>query len=70
MTAELSAEEIVTNLLSSHQILKSSKENSFLTYKDSLGEFLKTIPIENDCEIENDSEEFSKYTFIKGKWNI
>ena len=69
MTLELSAEEIVTKLLSSNQIIKNQKEKSFISDKKSLGDYLsnkKHSPYYN----EENSWENSKYTFIKTKWII
>ena len=69
MTAELTAEEIVTNLLSSHQILKRQKENFYITNPHNLGDFLKNAP--ETASIEDVEPTITeKYTFIKSKWSI
>ena len=40
MTLELSAEEIVTNLLSSNEVIKAKCENKYISYQDiDLGKF-------------------------------
>ena len=68
MTAELTAEQIVTNLLSSNEILKRKKENFYLSNGPSLGEYLKNLPPEEVVQ-ERAVEKDTKYTFIKeGGW--
>ena len=77
MTAELTAEEIVTNLLSSHEILKKKNCNFSATSCLNLSEYLKNLPSE---DIDNDKtpsptfnlgEGTNKYTFIKdGGWGF
>lgn len=69
MTAELTAEQIVTNLLASNEIiipnsLKVLKSES----EHNLGEYLLSRP--NVPEIDEDIIEPSKYSFIKGEWKI
>ena len=71
MTAELTAEEIVTNLLSSHEILKSKKTFLGITSPANLGEYLENLPVENFVP-ELIEEEISRFSFIKNchnKWN-
>ena len=69
-TAELTSEEIVTKLLSEHQILKRSKENFYLTNQTgSLGEYLLNLP-EDETIIEESSAKDSRFSFISGSWNI
>ena len=69
MTAELTAEEIVTNLLSSHEILKPKK--IFLENSSScnLGKYLETLP-EEEIEPKTVIEEVSRFSFIKNEWKI
>ena len=69
MTVELSAEEIVTNLLSEQQILKQSKSNFYITNQGSLGEFLKHPQEDSNITILQ-NEALNKYRFIKNKWVI
>ncbi len=69
MTAELTAEEIVTNLLSSHEILKRSKENFYINSTNSLGEYLENLPEETE-ESSLVDESLAKYSFIRNKWKI
>lgn len=82
MTAELTAEEIVTNLLSSHQILKRSKDLKISSPLD-LGAYLSNLPEEENGETNNECttpsssyllkevNKNSKYTFIKeGRWHF
>ena len=72
MIVELTAEEVVTNLLSSHQILKINKDIA-LTSPIDLGVYLSNLP-EEKIEEEQDMvfpSEFTKYTFIKeGGWKF
>jgi len=75
MTAELTQEEIVTNLLSSSEILKKNKEIFHLTTPLNLGEYLNNLSEEEiDSTKTNHLEEgveYFKYTFIKdGGWKI
>lgn len=70
MTAELTAEQVVTNLLSSHQILKCSNENFYISNSNSLGDYLKNLPPEEFVQ-EQAVTENGKYTFIKeGGWKF
>ena len=69
MTAELTAEQVVTNLLSSHQILKSGLNDVKITSSLDLGAYLEYIKKEetvskNEIELNNES---IKYSFIKNK---
>lgn len=73
MTVELTQEEIVTNLLSSSEILKRNKEIFHLATPLNLGEYLSNLPeeeIETPSKLKKENKDF-KYTFIKdGGWNI
>lgn len=69
MTAELTAEEIVTNLLSSHEILKSKKNFGGITSSANLGEYLENLP-EEELIQEPIVEETSRFSFIKNEWKI
>lgn len=73
MITELTQEEIVTNLLSSSEILKKNKEIFHLTTPLNLGEYLNNLPeeeIETQSKLKKENKDF-KYTFIKdGGWNI
>lgn len=70
MTAELTAEQIVTNLLASNEIIKPTyiKPLEPIT-GHNLGEYLLNKSYLTEPE-EIALEEPSKYTFIKGKWKI
>ena len=80
MPAELTAEEIVTNLLLSQEILKQKTENFSVTNFLDLNGYLKNLPQEemNKSEapllttLPTEEGDFkSKYTFIKeGGWKI
>ena len=66
MTAELTAEEIVTSLLSSNEILNPTDYKLFNSNLSSnLGKILLKTNRNN-----NDNSHNSKYTFINGKWEI
>lgn len=68
MTAELTAEQIVTNLLSANEIIKPQQENFYITDEEpSLGEFLLNQP---QAEENIKDPELTKYSFIKGRWLI
>lgn len=70
MTAELTAEQIVTNILTSNEIIRRREGNFYISNPaGNLGEFLLKEPIKQTQE-EICEEEPSKYTFIKGSWNI
>ena len=71
MTQELTAEEIVTNLLASHEILKPQNNITPDTHK-SLGMYLKHHSNNNISESENYlPAKYLKYTFIQdGKWHF
>lgn len=72
MLAEHTAEEVVTNLLSSHQILKTNK-NITITSPIDLGAYLSNLPDEIIEEEQNviPPSELAKYTFIKeGGWKF
>ena len=77
MTAELTAEEIVTKLLSSHEILKPNIKNINISSPHDLGEYLNNLPEEEIIETNKVSsptfsvgKETNQYTFIKeGGWN-
>lgn len=70
MTAELTAEQIVTNLLASNEIIKPTyvKPLEPIT-RHNLGEYLLNKSYSTEPE-DTAVEEPSKYTFIKGKWEI
>ena len=70
MTAELTSEQIVTNLLSEHEILKRSRDNFYISNKiSSLGEYLLNAPKEKVID-EQETKEVSRFSFISGSWNI
>lgn len=73
MTAELTAEEVVTKLLTSNQILKPSNNYYFTKPVSNLGEYLINNPEEDsledfDIEILKEPPENERYSFIKGSW--
>ena len=77
MTLELSAEEIVTNLLSSNEVIKQNKN---ISYQDmNLGKYSMrfkemtelTSPLEEITNEEpSDYPKSSKYSFIRGRWLV
>ena len=79
MTAELTAEEIVTNLLTSQEILKRKKENFYISNGASLGDYLRNLPtdVADSCITPSPAlpkgkcDKVIKYTFIKeGGWKF
>ena len=65
MNKELTSEEIVTEILTSNQIINSDSKNSYIPNNDgSLGEYLVTAPIEH-----SEPKEISRYTFIDTSLN-
>lgn len=70
MTAELTAEQIVTNLLVSNEIIKPTYVKTLEPIRGhNLGDYLLNKSYSTEPEV-IDAEEPSKYTFIKGKWEI
>lgn len=71
MTAELTAEQIVTKLLASNEIIKPNYVK-LLKPKSSLdlGEYLLNKSYVADSEEDEDIVEPSKYAFIRGEWKI
>ena len=68
--AELTTEQIVTNLIASNEIIKPSK-CEFVTSHSSLGEYLKNIPKNETITVPDVSLHNKKYSFIKnGKWKF
>lgn len=70
MAIDLTAEQIVTDLLSKNEVLTPDKNTSIPFDKRlNLGEYLTNLPKES---IEEPIKEYSahntRYTFIKGKW--
>ena len=66
MTVELSSEEIVTNLLSSNEILRQKRGNFYISNPamNTLGDFLLDID-EEYIPPKFEQKEVSKYKFIK-----
>ena len=83
MTLELSAEEIVTKLLSSNEVIKAKSENKYISYQDiELGKYSMrlengselapslTLPLGEGIKEPSENSESSKYSFIRGKWVV
>lgn len=71
MTVELTAEEIVTNLLTSNEIINSKNKNFYITNPGvNLGDYLLSLPKDVVSEFPEEMEEPSKYAFIKGSWQV
>ncbi len=65
-----STEHIVTNILSSNEILMRKEENLCLVSPIDLGSYLKSLPPEEIVQ-ETSVEKSTKYTFIKeGMWKF
>lgn len=67
MIAELTTEEIVTQLLSTEEILKPQKEQIYSSPSTSLGNFLKNLPADKPKKISINTNK-NKYTFIKDNY--
>ena len=71
MTTELTSEQIVTKLLSEHQILKHSKGNFYIKNPtETLGEYLVNLPEEEQVILEEAPQKSSRFSFISGSWNV
>ena len=69
MTAELTAEQIVTNLLASNEIIKPNSLKVLKSESEhNLGKYLLNRP--NVLDIDEEIIEPSKYSFIKGEWKV
>ena len=68
MTEDLTQEEIVTQILSSNEILRQQKNNFYISNPDqklgNLGLFLAKLPKQPI------TKEITKYSFIKNSWNV
>lgn len=64
MKAELSAEEIVTNLISSNEILKSKSYTKNVFSSSDLGNYLNNLPKEDFSFSKNELYDI-KYRFIR-----
>ncbi|MBR2430089.1 hypothetical protein IKB17_01325 [bacterium] len=64
MKTELSAEEIVTKLLSSNEILRKHSNSSYIPSHFDLNKYLKNASLENQKSILNEPYDI-KYKFIK-----
>lgn len=64
LTNELNTEQIVTNILTSHEILKRKKGDFCISSPSDLGEFLSNLPPEELVPATTNNEN-TKYTFIK-----
>ena len=64
MKAELSAEEIVTNLISSNEILNFKSYSSDIFSSSDLGDYLNNLPKEDFSFLKNELYDI-KYRFIR-----
>jgi hypothetical protein len=64
MKAELSAEEVVTNLISSNEILKSKSYSKNVFSSSDLGNYLNNLPKEDFSFSKNELYDI-KYRFIR-----
>lgn len=66
----MTTEQIVTNILSSQEILSRNNGNFWISSPIDLGEYLNNLPPEEIVQ-EIPVSESTKYTFIKeGLWKI
>lgn len=73
MLAELTAEERVTEILSSYQVLKKLDNLPITTERDNLGNFLQTAPkvdLLEEMNIKRVKPSDSRFAFISTKWKI
>lgn len=80
MTVELTAEEIVTKILSANEIIKKKNSTPYITTFANLSEYLKNLTPEEIKENDNilttttpskEEDKECKYTFIKeGGWKF
>lgn len=70
MTTELTAEQIVTNILIENETLRM-RENNFYTMTNSLGDYLSSLPQSETVVTDFDKSEKTRYSFIKdGGWTF
>jgi len=73
MLAELTAEESVTKILSSYQILRSGKDSFVDSERKNLGKFLQTAPkvdLLDELNIKKVSPSDKRFAFINTRWKI
>lgn len=63
MTAELTSEEIVTNLLISNSLIKRSSNSAYISNPNNLGKYL------SENNFEEELKPVSKYSFINESLN-
>ena len=73
MIAELTAEERVTQLLSSYQVLKKHEDLPIINEGENLGEYLETAPkvdILAEMNIKRVQPSDSRFAFVSTQWKI
>ena len=73
MLAELTAEERVTKILSSYQVLKKQDDLLFENEGESLGEYLQKAPkidVLEEMHIKRVKPSDSRFAFVSTSWKI
>ncbi len=73
MIAELTAEERVTKLLSSYQVLKKQEDLPIINDSENLGDYLETAPkvdILAEMNIKRVQPSDSRFAFVSTQWKI
>ena len=73
MLAELTAEERVTKILSSYQVLKKQEDLLFENEGESLGEYLQKAPkvdVLEEMNIKRVKPSDSRFAFVSTSWKI
>ena len=71
--AELTAEERVTEILASYQVLKKQDNMSIVNKSESLGEFLQKSPkvdVLEEMNIKRVKPSDSRFAFVSTSWKI
>ena len=73
MLAELTAEERVTKILSSYQVLKKEKDLTITNSGENLGSYLQAAPkvdILEEMNIKRVKPSDPRFAFVSTKWKI
>ena len=73
MISDLTAEERVTKILSSYQVLKKQKDSPIVNDAENLGEYLETAPkidILEEMNIKRVKPSDSRFAFVSTRWKI
>ena len=73
MISELTAEERVTKILSSYQVLKNPNNSPITNEVENLGDYLETAPkidILEEMNIKRRKPSDSRFAFVSTQWKI